>query len=214
MVTATTCLQEDLSKFFDMVRLSDLIATLRRLGCLGQLRDLVDSFYQDHRRVFSVDGMMGTAWHGVHRGVAQGCPLSPVLTAAVMAIWSSVVETESANQVSSMSFVDDRLLWCGKVETLREAKRRSNAFDKAYDLSCDVTKSRFVHSHASEEARNFQEELGYEVSDMLSWLGLVVPVDGSAAPSLKALDLRLVKRRIYLIGIAARGLELFFGRFR
>ena len=178
-------LQEDLSKFFDMVRLPDLIATIPHLGCPGQLCELVDSFYRDHRRVFSVDGMMGSEWHAVRRGVAQGCPLSPVLTAAVMAIWSSVVEAGPATQVSSMSFVDDRLLWCGDVGALSEAKRRSLEFDKAYDLQCDITKCRFVCSTATIEAEALQAELGYEVSDSLSLLGLVVPVDGSAAPSLK-----------------------------
>ena len=46
-------LQEDLTKFFDTVRLPDLLATLQRLGCPRRLHRLVQSYYQQHRRIFT-----------------------------------------------------------------------------------------------------------------------------------------------------------------
>ena len=199
-------LQEDLTKFFDSVRLPDLVVVLRHLGCPTCVWWLVQSYYQDHRRVFSKDGMLGNRWHDIRRGLAQGCPLSPVLAAAVMALWSSMVESGPSQALSSMSFVDDRLLWSHTVEELRRAKALSDQFDQAFDLRCDRKKSRFVHRDPSAEASTFAKELAYEESDVLSVLGLCVPLDGSR-PSLKDFSLKTVKVRIRLIGIAARGLS-------
>ena len=84
---------------------------------------------------------MGDRWHDIQRGVAQGCPLSPVLTAAVMTIWSAMVEAGPSSGVESMSIVDDRAMWCATLRrAFRDAKVRSNQFDAAYDLHCDHTK--------------------------------------------------------------------------
>ena len=150
--------------------------------------------------------MLGDQWHSIRRGLAQGCPLSPVLAAAVMAMWSSMVESGPSLALSSMSFVDDRLLWSNTVEELRRAKALSDQFDQAFDLSCDRKKSRFAHREPSVEASTFASELTYEESDALSLLGLSVPLDGSSGPSLKDFCLKTVKVRTRLIGIAARGL--------
>ena len=199
-------LQEDLTKFFDSVRLPDLVAVLRHLGCPACVWQLVQSYYQEHRRVFSKDGVLGDQWHSVRRGLAQGCPLSPVLAAAVMAMWSSMVESGPSLALSSMSFVDDRLLWSNTVEELRRAKALSDQFDQAFDLSCDRKKSRLALCGPSVEASAFASELNYEECDALSVLGLTVPLDGSSGPSLKDFCLMTVKVRTRLIGIAARGL--------
>ena len=97
-------LQEDLTKFFDSVRLSDLLEVLAHLGCPTPIRRLVQSYYEQHRRVFTKDGTIGGSWHVVRRGLAQGCPLSPMLAASVMAMWSSMVESAPDTKVESMSF--------------------------------------------------------------------------------------------------------------
>ena len=89
---------------------------------------------------------------------------------------------------------------------LRDAKVRSNQFDAAYDLHCDHTKSHLVSCDSSATVSDFARELGYEVHDTLSLLGLRVPVDGRSGPSLKDFSLQRVQRRIRLIGIAVRGL--------
>ena len=199
-------IQEDLTKFFDSIRLGDLLCTMRRLGAPVALCTLVQSFYGDHRRVFSYAGMVGSRWWDIRCGVAQGCPLSPVLAATVMVIWSAMVEDTTSRSVASMSFVDDRLLWAKTVRALRLAKARSDRFDMAYGFTCDVGKSRFVHASASMEAVEFGAELGYEVSDTLSLLGLAVPLNKAIAPSLKDFELRKVLRCIRLVGVAATGM--------
>ena len=72
--------QEDLSKFFDTIRSPHLLLTLDHFGAPRQFRELVASYYQNHRRV----GVVGQQWHPITCGVAQGCPLSPLLAAVIM----------------------------------------------------------------------------------------------------------------------------------
>ncbi|CAE6928965.1 HSP90 [Symbiodinium sp. CCMP2592] len=161
-------IQEDLTKFFDGIRVPDLVLTLERLGAPGMLVQLLQSFYGDHSRVFTVSGMVGPRWCQVHCGIAQGCPLSPALAGAIMAMWSFVTERGAEDAVSTMSFVDDR---------------------------------------PSEEVTELSEALDYEVSDCLSLLGVVVPLDVTQRPVLKDFDLRKALRRLRLITVAAHGLE-------
>ncbi|CAE7715253.1 unnamed protein product [Symbiodinium sp. CCMP2592] len=192
--------QEDLTKFFDGIRMPDLVLTLERLGAprMAHVR-LLQSFYGDHSRVFTVVP-------GALR-IAQGCPLSPVLAGAIMAMWSFVTERGAEDEVSTMSFVDDRLLWAGSPRQVLAAKQRSRDFDEAYGFSCDKLKSRFVHNRPREEVTELCEALDYEVSDCLSLLGVVVPLDVMQRPVLKEFDLQKALRRLRLINVAARGLE-------
>ena len=54
---------------------------------------------------------VGAKFHRMECGLAQGCPLSPALAGAVMAIWAASVEHGAAAEVAMASFVDDRLMW-------------------------------------------------------------------------------------------------------
>ena len=200
-------IQEDLTKFFDSIRVPDLVLTLDRLGAPRALVQLLQSFYGDHHRVFTVSGLVGPRWCQVYCGIAQGCPLSPALAGAVMAIWSFVTERGAEAVVSTMSFVDDRLLWARSPEQLLAAKRRSSDFDDAYGFSCDKLKSKFVHKRSRHEVAELVAALDYEVSDCLSLLGVVVPLEVTQRPVLKDFDLQKALRRLRLIAVAARGLE-------
>ena len=198
--------QEDLTKFFDSIRIPDLTLTLERLGAPRLLVQLLQGFYRDHHRVFSFGGVVGASWKQVHCGIAQGCPLSPALAGAVMAVWSAVTEWGAETAVSTVSFVDDRLLWAADPVSLLAAKRRSSDFDRAYGFSCDRLKSRFVHRRPPAEVAELTEVLDYEVADSLSLLGVVVPLDKERRPYLKDFNLQKALRRLRLIGVAARGL--------
>ena len=198
--------QEDLTKFFDSIRIPDLTLTLERLGAPRLLVQLLQGFYRDHRRVFTFGGVVGASWKQVHCGIAQGCPLSPALAGAIMAVWSVVTERSAETAVSTVSFVDDRLLWAADPVSLLAAKRRSSAFDRAYGFSCDRLKSRFVHRRPPAEVAELSEALDYEVADCLSLLGVVVPLDKEQRPYLKDFNLQKALRRLRLIGVAARGL--------
>ena len=150
---------------------------------------------------------MELAGKQVHCGIAQGCPLSPALAGAVMAVWSAVTLGGAETAVSTVSFVDDRLLWAADPVSLLAAKRRSSDFDRAYGFSCDRLKSRFVHRRPPAEVAELAEVLDYEVADSLSLLGVVCAVGQEAAdPTLRTFNLQKALRRLRLIGVAARGL--------
>ena len=197
--------QEDLSKYFDGIGVSDMLLTLRRLGAPRQLAALLEDFHRNHHRVFSFEGLVG-GWRRITCGVPQGCPLSPLVGGALMAVWSAVVEQGHVGVVDSSSYVDDRLMWSADAEALRGAKARSSAFDEAYGFRCDSSKCRFVHRSQSSDASELAWEIGYEVVDHLAILGLVVPLDSGRLPTLRDFDLMKACRRLRLIGVAVRGL--------
>ena len=53
---------------------------------------------------------------------------------------------------------------------------------------------------------DLRDELGYNSAEVLVVLGLVLPLDPAAVPSLRDFDLAVVQRRLRLIGVATRSL--------
>ena len=49
---------------------------------------LLADFYDGAERLFSLGGAMSSSWQTTSRGLAQGCPLSPLLAAALSHIWA------------------------------------------------------------------------------------------------------------------------------
>ena len=198
--------QQDLCRFFDSVHLPDLLAVMGRLGAPCGLCALVRGFYEGHRRVFSSTNVLGAEWHEIRCGLAQGCPLSPMLAGTVMWVWHEFVEAGSSGELASCSFVDDRLLWSRSPAALRRGKLRSDTVDAAFDFTCDRGKCRFAFRGSDPAALCLRDELGYDSAEVLVVLGLVLPLDPAAVPSLRDFDLAVVQRRLRLIGVATRSL--------
>ena len=93
-------------------------------------------------RIFSAAGTIGDSWRCVSCGIAQGCPLSPLLSACVMALWTCFVEQPGDQCIRTVSFVDDRLMWSSNPAGAAVAKERSDLFDQAFFLSYDAAKTR------------------------------------------------------------------------
>ena len=199
--------QQDLSKFFDGVRLPHLLLTLERFGAPQALRSLVESFYGDHWRVFCNAGVVGRFWHRIRCGLAQGCPLSPVLAACVMAAWSLSEESGHEGRIHTVSFVDDRLLWCRDLEAARLAKQRSDAFDAAYMFTCDVAKCKVAHKPGRLEGATLAVEFGYAGGPSMDILGIHVALATGHTPTLCKFDLQVARRRLRFIGLASQSLS-------
>ena len=129
------------------------------------------------------------------------------MAGALMAVWSAVVEQDNPGLVDTSSYVDGRLTWTADVVVMRRAKSRSAEFDRAYGFRCDCSKCCFAHRSGSLEVATLAAEIGYDVADHLALLGLVIPLDVSCLPTLRSFELRQARRRLRLIGVAARGLE-------
>ena len=203
--------QQDLSKFFDSVQVPQLLLTLQRFGAPAALCDLVRGFYASHWRVFSYMGTYGGQWKRITCGLAQGCPLSPVLVAVLMATWSYIVEDSGAagvGLVNTASFVDDRLVWSASAEALRGAMARSTSFDKAYNLDCDVSKCHVGVRSGHAEGMALAASLGYSADDSLDLLGVRFVLDPSQVPVVSRFVLEKARRLIHIIGLTPASLGL------
>ncbi|CAE7202460.1 unnamed protein product, partial [Symbiodinium sp. KB8] len=198
--------KQDLSKFFDSVQIPLLLVTLEKFGAPPLLRALVRGFYASHWRMFSYMGVHGKGWRRITCGLAQGCPLSPVLVAVLMATWSFLVERPAPSDacvVSTASFVDDRLVWCASADVLHGAMARSDVFDRVFNLDCDITKClvgcRPEHAGGAALALT----LGYSVAhDFFELLGVRFALDCSQAPTVSRFALDKARRLFHFIGIS------------
>ncbi|CAE7286667.1 unnamed protein product [Symbiodinium sp. CCMP2592] len=176
--------QQDLSKFFDSVQVPQLLLTLERFGAPSTLRDLVRGFYDSHFRVFSYMGTCGKRWRRITSGIAQGCPLSPVLVATVMATWSICVEgtgNSTPGAVRTVSFVDDRLVWCASADVLRHQRSHAGAALAA--------------------------SFNYEAHDFLDLLGIRITLHAGQVPVVGRFELSRARRLIHFIGVTPAALE-------
>lgn len=123
---------------------------LRHLRAPDSLVRLFENCCRRSSRVFSLQGALGCEWVRPERGLPQGCPLSPVIAAAVSHCWAAYVigqDDPVTAKVTGHAYVDDRclLLRAGASRHhLREAIDRSHEFDLAFKLSLSLTKCAVV----------------------------------------------------------------------
>ncbi|CAE7777904.1 FCPE [Symbiodinium sp. CCMP2456] len=176
---------QDLAKYFDAIDVRDLMVVLRRLAAPPQLVAVVQALYDGQERLFSRSGFLSGSWVQASRGLCQGCPLSPLLAAAVLRGWSALLGTAGAR---AASFVDDRYFWASSPGALRSAKEMCHR--GVFDLS----------SIAGEVAA----ACGYSRVEQLTILGLTLDFgrEGAAVPA--AFALCHVRRRLRLVAVLTR----------
>ncbi|CAE7627834.1 unnamed protein product, partial [Symbiodinium necroappetens] len=191
---------QDLEKFFDAIDLRDLQLVLEKLSAPRQLCSLVSAMYTGQERLFSRSGFLSESWVSASRGLCQGCPLSPLLAAAVLRGWTALLATTG---VQPAAFVDDRYFWARDPVALTAAKAHSDAFDSAFGFRCDGRKCALAASPSSSTAPQVAEACGYGLSAQLRVLGLTVDFasDGAATPA--AFDVQLLRRRLRLATVVS-----------
>ena len=90
------------------IHIDHLRLVMAHLGMPSCLTQLAQFFYHDAHRLFSSQGILEKKKRLVSHGLVQGCPLSPLLAAAVTFIWTRRV---TGPGIECMTFVDDRSLW-------------------------------------------------------------------------------------------------------
>lgn len=74
----TYVLFHDIKKAYDTVWLDGLLYKLHHKGVQGQIWRMIRNMYKSARSAPRLDGVMGDSY-AIHQGVAQGCPMSPIL---------------------------------------------------------------------------------------------------------------------------------------
>ena len=119
----------DIASFFDSIQLPILQRALQHLRFPPSVMSVLLDFYAGAERVFTLAGAHTPEWAAIDCGLAQGCPLSPVLASALSHLWASYVASDGHPcRVGALAYIDDRTLWLRKgcpVSCMRDALLRS-----------------------------------------------------------------------------------------
>ena len=83
--------QQDVAGYFDCLEHHLVDRVLRHLRAPPGMVSVLADFYQKGQRIFKLEGALGSSWRRPTRGIPQGCPFSPVISAALTHIWSVFV---------------------------------------------------------------------------------------------------------------------------
>ena len=100
----------DIQRCFDSVDFGVAFLVFDHLGAPAGLTEVLRFFYAGQTRWFISRGCVHPTPVRVQRGLLQGCPASPALLKAIMAIWSLAV-TRAHPRIGLAIYLDDRSLW-------------------------------------------------------------------------------------------------------
>ncbi|CAE7345760.1 unnamed protein product [Symbiodinium sp. KB8] len=195
---------QDVSKFFDSIHAQHLLQVLRFLRAPQLFVDFVQGVLSEQWRVFSTGSWVGATWHRATRGLAQGDPMSPLLAAAVMSVWTGTVAQSACEAVT---FVDDRSFWGRSLHTLAHAKRLSDRVDRAFQFRCDATKCQ-VASAGGAVGPQAAVRFGYEHSSEFETLGVRFYLRPGCVPMLARYSFEVADVRLQCINVVATSLPM------
>ena len=170
--------QQDLAAFFDSIQWGALEIILMHLRAPPALISILRTFYQQSKRIFVLEGAFCSQWTAQKTGLAQGCPLSPYLAAAVTHCWC---ELTIAKGISGFGYLDDRTILLQEgfsLEVLRAALQRSADFDRACGLTCAPDKCFLASGRHSDLSRSIALQFDLQVCEAVDVLGLTVDFKG------------------------------------
>lgn len=112
------------------------------LGLPRNVASVLGHFYDQQKRIFVSRGICGEAWLLPRQGLAQGCPLSPLLLGCVMAVWNTATSRGDSETIPRCIYLDDRT-WVATfrkerrdqaLEALQLLRRQSDEVDVALGL--------------------------------------------------------------------------------
>jgi hypothetical protein len=110
----------DLSKAFDSVVHTKLLAKLQVYGVKGKFLSFLSSYYSSIQ--IQVPGAMSS--FACKRGVRQGCPLSPILfDIYINDVFKNLATSEILSGAHGLMYADDILLWAKSLDRLNDRIR-------------------------------------------------------------------------------------------
>ncbi|CAE7528081.1 pol [Symbiodinium sp. CCMP2592] len=172
---AVAFIQSDIKSYFDSIHIGAMQRALTHMRFPQPVLAVLTDFYNGAERIFSLSGSLNPSWSSVSSGIAQGCPLSPVIAALLSYLWSTFVIGNSSRSLGALAYIDDRTVWAkagAPTDSLRDAMARSSAYDRAFGLRLSVDKCSVVAPTLGPELRALAAELEFQVMPDLEILGV------------------------------------------
>jgi len=183
----------DLEKAYDNVCREKLWRVLFDYGVRGRLLRSVKALYEGGRARVKVEGME-SQWFGVHKGVRQGCTLSPWLFNVFI---DNVVKearrecirevTLSTGTIGNLLFADDMVMMAETREALQHNVESMNAALTRWGLKVNWKKSKVMRvARKGEECQVMIGDEQLEQVDTMKYLGVMISGDGSMEREVEA----------------------------
>ena len=179
---STYCAFIDLSKAYDSVNREFLWHKLSGLGVDGKFLQIVKAVYQDVKCAVKVNGVL-TDWFSVHRGLRQGCILSPLFfnmylnDLAVILNMSDRGVLVGDKKIPLLLYADDIVLLGDTEQDLQDMLDIAEEWTRVWGLAVNVDKTNVVHFRPVCVPRSMtQFKIGeklVQVVDRYKYLGLV-----------------------------------------
>ena len=170
----------DWSKAFDRIRIPKLLEALRRHGIHEELIEAVASLYRSPSFTVTEHGCT-SAKHRQHRGIRQGCPLSPFLFVILMSalMWDAEHDPERTTHrdklkrqlgFADLCYADDTALFGFSYKEVEQSLQAIERQAGSYGMS--LNKSKCIHISMYSRARvKFSDGSPVPTADEATYLG-------------------------------------------
>src|SRR6218665_2420642 len=180
---------------FDSIPHETLWVTMKEMGFLGHIINILTKLYSKQKARVKVAGTMSTEFR-IRRGVRQGCVLSPTLfnIVAEMVMRETLEGYEGGVQIvgrriTNLRYADDIILKANTVEELQTLMRRLNEAGRKIGLQINTSKTKVMTTTGATCQIRINEETLEQV-DTFMYLGSAITRDSDCATEIR---MRLAK---------------------